>query len=255
MVCSVRATRHFGSWCSRIVGIPALSCPHHTEHWGRLDRRWAHIEYRRHGPIEPDDSHSQSYEDSTPTLFFRLRASADAIPCSAAAILISAAATLISAAATLISDSDAEGSAVATHWLRWPCCRIWICPAGSTNVGAPSFACRFRFRYRSTRRWMARRRCRARLGRPRGGGADHCAWGANDGGTREPARADLPRRRGVRRAERRRAAPGLRSGAPLRGQDHARDRAQGAAHRVPPSEREEHERLPAPAGHGTRIRR
>lgn len=90
MVCGVRATRHLGSWRSRIVCIPALSCPHHTKHRGRLDKRRAHIEYRRHGPIEPDDSRSQSYEDSTATVFVRLhgRASADAIPCSATAAAI-----------------------------------------------------------------------------------------------------------------------------------------------------------------------
>jgi hypothetical protein len=111
MVCGVRATRHFGSWRSRLVGIPALSCPHHTEHRGRLDKRRAHIEHRRHGPIKPDDSHSQSYEDSTPTIFFSLqcRASADTIPCSATATPIS-------------YYSDGEGSAVATHCYRWSCC-------------------------------------------------------------------------------------------------------------------------------------
>ena len=73
MVCRVRTTRHYRCWGSRILGIPALSCPHHAKYRGRLDKRRAHIEYCGHGPIEPDDSRSQSYEDPTPTVAFRLQ--------------------------------------------------------------------------------------------------------------------------------------------------------------------------------------
>jgi len=73
MVCGVRATRHYRGWGSRIVSISALSCPHHAKHRGRLDKRRADVEYCGHGPIEPDDSCPESYEDPTPTVAFRLQ--------------------------------------------------------------------------------------------------------------------------------------------------------------------------------------
>jgi hypothetical protein len=71
MVCGVRATCDFGSWSSRTIGIATLSCAHHAEHRGGLDQCRAHTEHCGHGPIEPDYSHSQSYEDPTSTVTLR----------------------------------------------------------------------------------------------------------------------------------------------------------------------------------------
>ena len=46
VVCCVRATRHHGSWRSRVIGIPALSCPDHTKYRRRLDGRQPHTQHR-----------------------------------------------------------------------------------------------------------------------------------------------------------------------------------------------------------------
>ena len=42
VVCCVRATRHHGSWGSRVVGIPPLSCTDQAKYRRRLDRRRTH---------------------------------------------------------------------------------------------------------------------------------------------------------------------------------------------------------------------
>ena len=66
VVCCVRATRHHGSRHSRVIGIPALSCPDHAKYRRRLDKRRAHTQHRSHGPIQPGYPRPQSYEDPTP---------------------------------------------------------------------------------------------------------------------------------------------------------------------------------------------